>query len=357
MSEFVRDAYGPEEAFNDALRHYGIKDGRASRTPAELTAAPQVVSSFRLSENTGMPVPQRKPVPKAERRKPVQNPQPAIVETAKQPVQEHIPEQKIRKAMTSRFREEGGLAVGLPSVPDQRPARKPVGMIDPSAGPDPNTNKIYRSADGKFDPKTIQVDRSSVDPSLPASPRRPTVKRTNTSGSNKSWAERRESFTNAVRRLSNTVKEASGIVMMDRHERRDYRRKRHSETGASFRDSHNSSSSPRSTSPITPIFDANATAGLHDHDNDAHAPPEKPLPGNLTKGERIAMGVSAAIDPIRRRRTNSSDMSFGMTDMAPPGMMSECENCFAPTWDYLIEGLCKECHKAKKMKAGKSKGK
>jgi Zn finger protein HypA/HybF involved in hydrogenase expression len=66
----------------------------------------------------------------------------------------------------------------------------------------------------------------------------------------------------------------------------------------------------------------------------------------LSKGEKFAMSVSKAADPLKPRRkgTQDSDMSFGMTDLAPPGAMQECESCSKPTEEYLINGLCKQCH-------------
>lgn len=75
--------------------------------------------------------------------------------------------------------------------------------------------------------------------------------------------------------------------------------------------------------------------------------PSKALPGNLSKGEKIAMSVSKAADPLKpkkRKGTQDSDMSFGMTDLAPPGAMQACESCSRPTEGYLINGLCKQCH-------------
>lgn len=343
MPEFERDTYGAEEAFGEALNHYGIK--YAERVPQpEPTTTPKTGPSCALSENTAMPVPERKTVPKTEFRKPVPKPQAAV----ENPFQDPAPTPKSNKTMSSKFREEGGLTVGLSSVPDQRPTHNPMGLVDPSAAAN---QTIYRSADGRFDPKTIQDGQSSVHSQATASPRRPTLHRTDSAGSSKSWAERRESFSKAVRRLSNGIKEATGIMMMDRRERRDYQRKRHS--GMSDRDSHHSGVSPRNASPTAPIFAANATAGLHEEP----ASPGKPIPGDLTKGERFAMNVSAAIDPIKRRGTHESDMSFGMTDVAPAGALNACENCFAPTYDYLIGGRCRECHREQKERAGKGKGK
>jgi hypothetical protein len=166
-----------------------------------------------------------------------------------------------------------------------------------------------------------------------------------------------ESIKEGARRLSNSFMHKLSIVSMDKRERRDYHRKRHN---ASEENRSSIDSAPQSPSVLsldnTRFSSSSQTSGL--------ASPGKPLPGSLSKGERVALDISKVIDPLKalaRPGTADSEMSFGMTDVAPPGTMNACEGCFQPTWDYLKHGLCQDCleieAKVAKDKKGKSKGK
>ena len=82
--------------------------------------------------------------------------------------------------------------------------------------------------------------------------------------------------------------------------------------------------------------------------------------GSITRGEQIALGISKAVDPFKRGRSNTGDstMSMGMTDTAPNDqVMQACKRCFRPTYEYLIQGHCVQCHKETKDQKKGDKGK
>jgi hypothetical protein len=159
--------------------------------------------------------------------------------------------------------------------------------------------------------------------------------------STKSWInERKSSVSQAVRRMSGSAKDMFGIAKMDKRERHQFRRERHSQSD----DRPSFPSQPSSPGPL-------ASPSL----------PGKPLPAALSKTEKFALGLSEAIDPmktLRRPGTADSDMSFGMTDVAPAGAMNECSGCGMPTYEYLKGGRCKDCQAlAAKLAKEKAKGK
>ena len=348
MPEFQNDAWGQEEAYQAALKHYGIKQGRMPDVTETAQKTSAIRSSVRLTEGTGMPVQKRKAVPNGQKPPavPSRSPFPAVQTVA---------------------------------------ARKPVVISNPVSGiqlprtqsPEGGLRKIYRTQDGRFDPSTIQAGHSGlaaeyVRPSSPIPvPSRPTsrsfnrpeVKRTNSNASTSSWRARRDSVTRLARRMSDTFKDMVDIVKMDRHERRDFVRTKHDE--AETRRSRDSESPSESQSDSLP-HDSKSSYGLSERysepssqRSDESGLPRKPQPGNLTKGEKLAMGVSKAVDPLKprgRSATNDSDMSFGLTDLAPPGALQECGECSRPTYEYLINGLCKQCH-ALEVKVAKGREK
>jgi hypothetical protein len=145
---------------------------------------------------------------------------------------------------------------------------------------------------------------------------------------------------------------------MDRHERLGYVRTKHDEAQKRDSGSHVASyvESPTRTTPISGKF----LEHLNDEPDQLPQPstPTKPKPGNLSKGEKFALSVSKVADPLKpraRKGTNDSDMSFGMTDLAPPGAMQECASCKKPTSEYLINGLCRQCHELH-AKVAKARG-
>lgn len=75
-------------------------------------------------------------------------------------------------------------------------------------------------------------------------------------------------------------------------------------------------------------------------------------PGSISKSEQVALSISRVVDGLKtkgRNGTNESFMSFGMTDKVPDGeIMEACERCFRPTTEYLMHGLCPQCHKETK---------
>lgn len=168
------------------------------------------------------------------------------------------------------------------------------------------------------------------------------MKRTDSNASNSSNTSkrsRRESVTHIVRRFSN----AMNIVKMDKHGRQTFSRGKDAEK---LEERHRSGSISR--------VSLQSNGG-----------PGKPRPGELTRGERLALNISRPIDPLKargRKGTNESDMSFGMTDKAPAGTMQQCDECGLETSDYLVGGLCKECHEAEakilvELRNRKGKGK
>lgn len=238
-------------------------------------------------------------------------------------------------------------ATGMP-VPAAMPRRKPVPGASPPGTPpsqvrapvpaSPRTQSpegtrlIYTRADGRFDPSTIRMDRSKYTP--PSSPvnsySRPSsssssqapLKRTDSSDSKSSWKLRKQSAGETVRRLSNSVKEKAAIVAMDRNERVRFVRDKHSASGT----------------PGTPTKVRTGRSG------------------SVTKGEQLVLKMSKRADPIKalaRRGTNDSDMSMGMTDTAPAGVMEPCIRCKRPIFDFATQGLCQQCYNDMKKKTGK----
>ena len=320
------DAWGLEEAHQAALRHYGNKHSGVQEIPEAERTASAPTSKMTLTEGTGMPVPKRKAV--------------------------------------------------LQSTPS---TRSPSPVPSPHASsPDSRVKRIYRTADGRFDTSTIQNGNADTlkgygrpaaapvqAPSRPASPSlsRPEMTRTNSNVSNSSWRTRRDSVSKLARRMSDTFKEAFNIVKMDKIERRDFVRGKYEETEAeSKRNSEQSVVVARDSvlqdSVKSPI---ERKGKFLEHLDEPVEEPEvltKPKPANLSKGEKFAIGVSKAVDPLKprgRSATNDSDMSFGMTDLAPAGALQECAECSRPTYEYLINGLCKECH-AIEVKVAKQRG-
>ena len=62
MPEFERNPYGMTDAYDDALKHYGFKQGRIADNVAQ--EASDASPALNLIIGTGMPVPKRKAVPK-----------------------------------------------------------------------------------------------------------------------------------------------------------------------------------------------------------------------------------------------------------------------------------------------------
>ena len=274
-------------------------------------------------------------------------------------------------------------ASGREGISNAVPIPKPVPGTNPASGShsprsqSPNVQIISRT-NGKFDPATITNAPSGYTPpaspvqasSRPASPSpsRPQVKRTDSHGSTGSWRVRRDSFSRMARRMSDTFKDFKDsfhIVTMDKNERMGYVRNKHEEENKRRQDS-----------PIRPDFPSDSavdlgrlsygpserSSQLSSKRSSETGLPSKPKPGNLTKGETFAIGVSKVVDPLKlrgRSGTEDSDMSFGMTDSAPLDAMCECSGCSRPTHEYLINGLCKDCHAlvAKVAKKAKSQGK
>lgn len=81
-------------------------------------------------------------------------------------------------------------------------------------------------------------------------------------------------------------------------------------------------------------------------ERDANAP--------LTAGEEIALLVSRAVDPLRKKRRRGSDDS-GIMDFAdcgaPVEVMESCKRCNRPVGRsldgglYLTDGYCPRCHR------------
>ena len=148
-------------------------------------------------------------------------------------------------------------------------------------------------------------------------------KRTDSDASASSWRSRRDSIDKLARRMSNSFIEKVDIVKMDRNDRAGYVRRKNSEAsqiGKFARDSMDS-------------FSGDSTLDLLAESEG------KPKPGNLTRGEKLALGISKAVDPVKRGRTgtNDSNMSFSMTDLAPPGAMQSCSRCARAT-DAFLKG-------------------
>ena len=331
MPEFERDAWGAQDAYEAQLRYYGIKQG-VSPDARPAPRDPTVPARTKLTAGTGMPIPKRKPVPTADSAHRGRSPRPVSP------------------------------APGSRSPRTQSPAYEPK----PSRTQSPA--RTIKTIDGKFDLSTIQAPRQA--PAPPASPT-PTQQRgrTGTNSSVKSQSSRRGSFSRGLRRLSDAFKNKVDIVGMARSDRMDYVRTR-SRDNSPARQPHPTTptvASPGISSPrvASPIFDSgnrpsNPGKFMTPFDTPP-ATPSKALPGNLSKGEKFAMSVSKAADPFKPKRqgTQDSDMSFGMTDLAPPDQMDQCTGCYRPTDEYLIHGLCKQCHElhqrvAKAKKEGKS---
>ncbi|KAK3718911.1 hypothetical protein LTR37_004827 [Vermiconidia calcicola] len=376
MPEIKTDVWGQVDAMEEALRYYGIAQGRVPDSPTSPSGL-STLPSMTLGHQ-GMPVPQRKAVPKAD-----QVPKVATVskpdaslktdtpsKTNKQPkidswlkandppkldlVTEPLPApRKQRSGTISKFVEEGL------SSRSNVPARKPVGLESPGSSmssrnqsPNGSLQKIYRTEDGKFDMASVKSGKESVTSSSSSS--RPRAKRADSASSNTSGRSRSGSFSQFARRMSNSFKDVVGIVKMDKHERLGYVRDKHVAGERMRRES-----DLRPGSPSTLASDRASIRSKQANQGEESQAPIKPRPANLTKGEMIGLELSKAVDPLRpkaRKNTNDSDMSFGMTDIAPPGMMNECSSCSQPTWDYLVKGLCKECH-ALEAKIAKEKGK
>ena len=270
----------------------------------------------------------------------------------------------------------GGISTGMPT-------RKPVTNAKPATGsqsprtqaPDVQLKKIYRT-EGKFDPATISNngDRSPAavytptptpkqTPIRPASPSvRPSMKRTDSNASTSSWRARRDSVTKLARRMSDAFKDVANIVTMDKHERVGYVREK--QVAENKLRANSPSPSPRVSQVDSVIDSSRLSPGQSERSSVPSSQrsgesvvSNKPRPANMSRGEAFAIGVSKAIDPLkpRRRGTDESDMSFGMTDSAPPGTMQECESCSGPTYEYLNKGLCKDCHALAAKVAKKTK--
>ena len=296
MPEFERDPWGLEDAHQDQLRHYGIKQGRMP----DAKPKPQDPTVSSLTEAAGGRIPRRKPVPTGNSEVRGRSPRPGS---------------PVSRSQSPRT---------------ESPARK-----------------IYRAPDGRFDPASIKSEdlpRQAPTPPASPGPNRPRTTRTDSNASNSSWAGRRESISKIARRLSDALKTTVDIVRMDRHERLGYVRTKHDED-----QKHNSTShvaayveSPTRTTPISGKF----LEHLHDEPPQPSTP-TKPKPGNLSKGEKFALSVSHVADPLKpraRKGTMESEMSFGMTDLAPPGAMQACASCKKPTAEYLVKGLCRQCY-------------
>ena len=303
MPEFDRDPWGAQDMYQDQLRHYGIKQGRMP----DAKPAPQDPTAPSLTEGSGEKVPRRKPVPTSTSETRGRSPRPGSPVSRSQSPRSQCPAQR-----------------------------------------------IYRTPSGRFNPATIKREEAPRQaPTPPASPgpsvTRTTRSRTNSNTSTSSRSNRRESLSKYARRLSDAVKNTVDIVKMDRHERLGYVRTKHDSVE---RDSSPTPAlaphvdSPTRTTPVSGKF----LEHLDDEPSPLPQTPTKPKPGQLSilsKGEKLALSVSKAADPLKpraRKGTNDSEMSFGMTDLAPPGAMQECASCRKPTEEYLIGGLCRQCY-------------
>ena len=358
MPELERDPYGAVDAHEAALNHYGIKNSGMPDIHAPPKDTSVLRKSVELTEGTGMPVPKRKAVPNAGSA-PTRPPAPV---TAPPSAQKPAPAPPARVG-TSKFGE-----ASMPTDP------KPVRLANAVPGTQPPSieeRKIFRT-DGKFDPATIKgngyqnmpsrytpIASPSRPPARPGTPppSRPPRKRADSGFSSSSWSSRRDSISRLARRLSDAFEKGLDIVKMDKHDRRDYVRNKYDEEEKKRSRDSGSRSDSRAGSSIDP---------RDQYSEPNQNPPDeadfdgKPRPGNLSKGEKFAIGISQAIDPLKprgRSGTNESDMSFGMTDLAPPGAMQECAECLKPTHEYLIKGLCKDCHDLEMRVLKKSQGK
>lgn len=305
MPEFQKDAYGPQDFHEEQLKHYGVKTNRVNEEPAP-GAPKQPVQGFEMNEATGMPVPSKSSMPK---RKPVGLADPLSAPRKVSPVR--------------------------PPRPDS-----PEGMM----------NKIYRGQDGKFDISTVRREqRSATPPATPSSPLsrpptptpRPTPQRTDSTASNASWRSRAGSVGQVARRMSNSFREKVDIIKMNRNERAGYVRRKSSEASTNGKFARDS-------------FDSIQRDSVLDFQTSPAA--SKPMLGNLSKGEMLALKAAQAIDSIRRGRNGSgdSDMLFSMTDSAPAGAMHLCKRCARATDTFLKDEMCGECYgETKKGKNGK----
>ena len=160
---------------------------------------------------------------------------------------------------------------------------------------------------------------------------------TDSKDSNTSKRSRRESLKSLARTVSNEFKEKMSLVSMDKKGRNSYIRQKHVDHAIEER--------RRSAAPVTNPR-SSSTSSRHSQEP-------------ISKGERLALNVGKAIDPvrirgIRRKGTDDSYMSFA--DPAPVGAMHACAWCDKPTYETLKEGLCAECDReahGKKKKGGK----
>lgn len=225
--------------------------------------------------------------------------------------------------------------------------------------------QIFTGADGRIDPSTIKMREKTAIPGAtpPASPSAPSTPRSGF-GSRENLLTGRASgivrldpqapdpprraairmgISKGLRRLSDAVGEARRKLSGDKQARE-------ADLRSSMESARKSPGWPNIGLPQRKQSGGRASVASSNTQQGQKPLPQAPA---MEKGEQTS-GFPKFVNPFKRDRNNSagSDMSFGMTDVAPSDAMSPCKQCGRQPETYLhSDGSCKDCHKLGKENA------